>query len=135
MEVSYILNSSILFVCSFNRFGTSMRKDRDREDWPAPGTHNLPSYTKGSRTHFSKRDTGKDQILDPRKLAEIRKKLSAKGDGLGPASYPLQKVASGPLFTFGSRFESTLGSKSHLKPKKVDGPGPGAYKLPSSIKV
>lgn len=26
-------------------------------------------------------------------------------------------------------------SKDHLKPRKVDGPGPGAYKLPGSVKV
>jgi hypothetical protein len=34
----------------------------------------------------------------------------------------------------GSRFDSSLRNKPHLKPKKVDGPGPGDYALPSSIK-
>ena len=29
----------------------------------------------------------------------------------------------------GSRFESALRAKPHLCPKKVDGPGPGDYKL------
>lgn len=35
----------------------------------------------------------------------------------------------------GSRFDSDVRSKNHLKPKKVDGPGPGDYALPSSINV
>jgi hypothetical protein len=73
--------------------------------------------------------------LDPKKLEELRKKHVAKGDGLGPGSYPIPKTNSGPIHTFGSRFESSLGSKSHLKPKKVDGPGPGAYKLPGSLNL
>lgn len=39
-----------------------------------------------------------------------------------------------PLYSFGTRFNSSIRNKDHLHPKKVDGPGPGAYKLPSSIK-
>ena len=39
-----------------------------------------------------------------------------------------------PIFSFGSRFNSSIRNKDHLRPKKIDGPGPGAYKLPSSIK-
>ena len=35
----------------------------------------------------------------------------------------------------GSRFNSSLRSKPHLRPTKVDGPGPGDYALPSSIKT
>jgi len=40
----------------------------------------------------------------------------------------------GPKFSFGSRFDSDVRSQAHLRPKKVDGPGPGDYALPSSIK-
>ena len=46
----------------------------------------------------------------------------------------MQRVASGPILTFGSRFDSSLRNKSHIKPVKKDGPGPGSYKLPSSIR-
>lgn len=35
----------------------------------------------------------------------------------------------------GSRFDSDVRSKDHINPKKKDGPGPGSYALPSSIKV
>ena len=35
----------------------------------------------------------------------------------------------------GTRFDSALRSKPHLKPKKVDGPGPGDYALPDSVVV
>jgi hypothetical protein len=34
----------------------------------------------------------------------------------------------------GSRFDSDVRSKDHLKPKKKDGPGPGSYELHSSIR-
>ena len=33
----------------------------------------------------------------------------------------------------GTRFDSALRAKPHLKPKKVDGPGPGDYKLADSV--
>lgn len=35
----------------------------------------------------------------------------------------------------GSRFDSSLRSKPHLKPKKVDGPGPGDYRLRDSVQT
>ena len=71
----------------------------------------------------------------PKKLDELRKKIYQKGDGLGPGSYPIARTQRGPLITFGSRFDSALRNKSHIKPVKADGPGPGAYKLPGSIKL
>lgn len=39
------------------------------------------------------------------------------------------------MFSLGSRFDSDVRSKDHLKPKKKDGPGPGQYELPGSIRV
>lgn len=35
----------------------------------------------------------------------------------------------------GSRFDSQLRAKPHLRPKKVDGPGPGDYKLQDSVQT
>jgi hypothetical protein len=35
----------------------------------------------------------------------------------------------------GSRFDSALRAKPHLKPRKVDGPGPGDYALPDSVQI
>ena len=43
--------------------------------------------------------------------------------------------ATAPCFSMGSRFDSDVRSKDHLRPRKKDGPGPGSYELPSSIKV
>jgi hypothetical protein len=37
------------------------------------------------------------------------------------------------VFSFGTRFNSSFRSKDHLRPRKVDGPGPGSYKLPSTV--
>ena len=65
----------------------------------------------------------------------MRKKLSAKADALGPGSYPIPILKGGTRQTFGSRFDPSLGNKNHLRPAKVDGPGPGAYKMPSMFKV
>ena len=73
-------------------------------------------------------------------------------DRPGPGQYPIKLGPSGPQYQFGSRFDdrrvpptkvnadgsrfdSALRAKPHLKPKKVDGPGPGDYKLPSSIRI
>lgn len=95
----------------------------------------MPDYTCGSKTSFSRRDPAADQILLPKKLEELRRKMYQKGDGLGPGNYPIPRTASGPLITFGSRFDSSLRNKSHIRSIKVDGPGPGAHKLPSSIKL
>ena len=72
-------------------------------------------------------------------------------EGPGPDMYTIKMNPAGPSYQFGSRFDekrvpatsvkadgsrfdSSLRQKPHLKPKKVDGPGPGDYQLPSSIK-
>ena len=35
----------------------------------------------------------------------------------------------------GSRFDSDVRNKDHIRPRKKDGPGPGSYLMPSSIKT
>lgn len=112
--------------CFLNSFGTSKRKDPRRENWPGPGDTNVPTFTTdGRRTKLAK------QITDPKILAKERKRLAAEGtDSLGPTSYKPKYPGSAPIFSFGSRFGARVGNKEHLRPTKVDGPGPGAYKLP-----
>ena len=39
------------------------------------------------------------------------------------------------MCSFGSRFDSDVRSKDHLKPRKTDGPGPGSYSMPSGMRV
>lgn len=67
-----------------------------------------------------------------------------------PNTYTIKEPKTAPCYTFGSRFDerrepmvkkpdgsrfdSQILAKPHLNPKKVDGPGPGSYDLPSSIK-
>jgi hypothetical protein len=53
----------------------------------------------------------------------------------GPAAYKIESKNMGPLFSMGSRFDSDVRSKDHLRPKKKDGPGPGSYSLPSGLNV
>ena len=55
-------------------------------------------------------------------------------DGLGPGAYLIKASNTAPLFTMGSRFDSDVRSKDHIRPRKIDGPGPGSYALPSSIR-
>ena len=55
--------------------------------------------------------------------------------GPGPPGYTLKLLNSAPMCSFGSRFDSDIRSKGHLKPKKADGPGPGSYELPSGLKT
>lgn len=56
-------------------------------------------------------------------------------DGLGPGAYLIKAANTAPLFSMGSRFDSDVRSKDHIRPKKKDGPGPGSYAMPSSIRV
>lgn len=56
-------------------------------------------------------------------------------DGLGPGAYVLKTMNSAPGFSLGSRFDSDVRSKDHIRPKKVDGPGPGSYALPGAVRV
>ena len=68
----------------------------------------------------------------------------------GPGTYNANGSRTAPNYTFGgrfegkrepmtkkadgSRFDSQILAKPHLRPKKVDGPGPGSYVAASSIK-
>lgn len=72
-------------------------------------------------------------------------------EGPGPGAYAVNMPIGGSSYSLGtrfdekrvpmykkadgSRFDSMLRAKPHLKPKKVDGPGPGDYKLPDSVKT
>lgn len=49
---------------------------------------------------------------------------------LGPDAYKVVYPSSAPVFSFGARFGNRVNNKEHLRPTKVDGPGPGSYKMP-----
>jgi hypothetical protein len=55
-------------------------------------------------------------------------------EGLGPGTYQVKASSTAPMFSLGSRFDSDVRSKDHIRPKKKDGPGPGSYELQSSIR-
>lgn len=61
------------------------------------------------------------------------KKKASDNDGASAGTKDVIQPPGGPKFSFGSRFDSDIRAKPHLKPKKMDGPGPGDYALPSSI--
>ena len=82
---------------------------------PPPGAYTLPEYTTHGPTYFFPKHIEKDD-----------KRMDDRG-------YDLPVEIAGPIYSFGRRFNSSIRSKEHLRPKKVDGPGPGAYKLPSSV--
>jgi hypothetical protein len=65
----------------------------------------------------------------------VKKEEKRENDNLGPGSYLIKAANTAPLFTMGSRFDSDVRSKDHIRPKKKDGPGPGSYSLPATIKV
>jgi hypothetical protein len=56
-------------------------------------------------------------------------------DGLGPGAYLIKPGNTAPAFSMGSRFDSDIRSKDHLRPRKKEGPGPGSYYIPGSIKT
>ena len=49
---------------------------------------------------------------------------------MGPDAYKVVYPSSAPVFSFGSKFGSRVNNKEHLRPTKIDGPGPGSYKMP-----
>ena len=53
----------------------------------------------------------------------------------GPGTYMIKGNQTAPLFSMGSRFDSDVRSKDHIRPRKKAGPGPGSYESKSSINV
>jgi hypothetical protein len=104
------------------RFGTgNARHEVKRNDWPGPHDTDVPGFTTyGRKTKFP--DTKKN------------KELAHDGER-GPGSYYAKYPNNAPIHSFGTRFNSSIRNKDHLRPTKVDGPGPGAYKLPGSVKI
>ena len=82
--------SNSLTTILFFRFGTSVRRDPKRAQLPCPGTYEAPEYIKIKSHNVRAADMNKtmfttqEQELRPEKLKEIRDKMSAKEDGLGP---------------------------------------------------
>lgn len=48
---------------------------------------------------------------------------------VGPGAYTIKDNHTAPIFSFGSRFDSDIRSKDHLKPRKKLEPGPGSYEM------
>jgi hypothetical protein len=65
------------------------------------------------------------------------KKVNERRDheGLGPGAYLIKAANTAPSFSMGSRFDSDVRSKDHLKPRKKEGPGPGSYEPMSSVRI
>lgn len=84
------------------------------------------------------------------KKEEPRQSVAIKHIVPGPGAYSIKPTNTAPNYAFGGRFDekrepmrkredgrrfdSQILAKPHLQPKKVDGPGPGDYIQPSSIK-
>jgi hypothetical protein len=118
------------------KFGTNGRRDPKRNNWPGPDKYDVPlqptnesGFTNGRRTKFPKNICPKpgEKILV--------KEEPGNDDGLGPGAYEVKIPNNVPIYSFGTRFNSSIRNKDHLRPTKVDGPGPGAYKVPSGIKT
>ena len=82
---------------------------------PPPGAYTLPEYTTHGPTY-----------IFPKHIEKDDKRMDDRG-------YDLPVEIAGPIYSFGRRFNSSIRSKEHLRPKKVDVPDLGAYKLPSSV--
>jgi hypothetical protein len=114
-----------------------------KPDWPGPTDTNCIERVEGTFANLLKNQNEKNK--DGRNANYSKGNGKGKGDskkddvrekdGLGPGAYTITHPKAGPLYSFGSRFNSSIRSKDHLRPRKVDGPGPGAYKLPSSVKT
>eukprot|EP00352_Strombidinopsis_acuminata_P005172 CAMPEP_0176366144 /NCGR_PEP_ID=MMETSP0126-20121128/20973_1 /TAXON_ID=141414 ORGANISM="Strombidinopsis acuminatum, Strain SPMC142" /NCGR_SAMPLE_ID=MMETSP0126 /ASSEMBLY_ACC=CAM_ASM_000229 /LENGTH=334 /DNA_ID=CAMNT_0017723445 /DNA_START=434 /DNA_END=1438 /DNA_ORIENTATION=+ len=84
---------------------------------PGPSDTKVPTFT-----------TSGPKYTIPR---EVEKKKSGD-DHVGPSFNDPKPRNSAPCFSFGSRFGEDIRAKPHLRPIKVNGPGPGSYKLHDS---
>lgn len=112
------------------KFGTSIRKDPKRPDWPGPGDTNVPEYTE-----YGRKITLQKQKMTAKDIQDARDLINKKDDGIGPGTYTIKVPINAPIHSFGTRFNSSIRNKDHIRPRKVDGPGPGAYKLPNSVQI
>jgi len=87
---------------------------------PGPSDTKVPTFT-----------TSGPKYTIPR---EVEKKKSGD-DHVGPSFNDPKPRNSAPCFSFGSRFGEDIRAKPHLRPIKVNGPGPGSYKLHDSVRV
>ena len=125
----------------FIRFGTGGRQERkDVTKGPGVGHYHkdlieAPKSTKGDMSKNVRFKRGANEVASAAwpspaayKIPEIKGPSYSLGSRFEEKRTPMYRKADG------SRFDSQIRSKPHLHPKKVDGPGPGDYEAPSSIK-
>ena len=124
-----------------NRFGSGIRTEKADAKVPGAGTYHPNLIEVPVKPH---RDMPKSQRF------KLGANQIASGPWPGPAAYRLPEPKGAAQYSLGarfdekrvpmfkkedgSRFDSAIRAKPHLRPKKVDGPGPGDYIMPSSIK-
>jgi len=116
-----------------------LRSEQRIPNYPGPAEKNIniPSQVRTSLTlilsflvQFPLKKVNRREVIGERLHI---KRLDR--EGLGPGTYTVKPTSTAPCFSLGSRFDSDVRSKDHLKPKKKDGPGPGSYDLPGSVNV
>ena len=100
------------------KIGTSKRYEQLIHPYPGPNhyhkdeqyskyVHSGPQYTMGAK-----------------------KEEKPEKDGLAPNTYIIKSSSTAPTYSFGSRFDTDIRSKNHVKHEKVDKPAPGTYSPP-----
>lgn len=126
----------------FYRFGSGVRTQKKDPKVPGAGTYH-PNLIEVQKKEAKKGpNTQRFKPLPNEKTAFNWPSAAAYKL---PVDKPRAACSLGPKFdekrvpmykkADGSRFDSMIRAKPHLRPKKVDGPGPGDYKLPDSVKV
>ena len=140
MGVSKSLFLNVTYIFYFHRFGKNGRSDVKRNDWPGPADTKVPIQPATDGKNAGMFTNGRRTKLPPNKCPKPGQKIekvsdAGLDDGLGPGAYQVKIPNNVPIYSFGTRFNSSIRNKDHLRPTKVDGPGPGAYKVPSGIKT
>ena len=136
-----VLKFNELITICLNRFGSGIRTEKADAKVPGAGTYHPNLIEVPVKPH---RDMPKSQRF------KLGANQIASGPWPGPAAYRLPEPKGAAQYSLGarfdekrvpmfkkedgSRFDSAIRAKPHLRPKKVDGPGPGDYIMPSSIK-
>jgi hypothetical protein len=88
-----------------------LRTEKKIPNYPGPGAHEF-------KTNIG---------VGPKYPIGAKVKTKDEKDGLGPGAYIVKAADNMPHFSFGTDLGSDITSKNHIRPVKIDKPGPGQY--------
>ena len=132
----------MIYINLFCRFGSGIRTEKRDPKVPGAGTYHehlidvhkkeakkLPNTQRFKPLPNEKTAANWPSAANYKLPEEKPKGAYSLGARFDEKRVPMYKKADG------TRFDSQIRAKPHLRPKKMDGPGPGDYELPGAVRV